>query len=401
MNAQEPLYPFPHHTVYNQHVIKPSTQSQAAMDMAVQAFYEQWKRAYIRNNCPDTLQYYVLDDEEGQKGNAQQSICVSEGQGYGMLITVMMAGYDKNARNIYDGMYRFYRAHHSSKSEYLMSWSVLKDCVTNTRKENNSSATDGDFDIALSLLMAGKQWGDKGKIRYHEEAIKMLKAILRYEINHKSNTILLSDANTAEDYDFDDIRSSDFMPAHLQTFNKYFPDKLWSKVGNRMYEIVRQIQDEYSPETGLVPDFIVFRDGEFRPAKGNYLESRYDGDYYFNACRLPMRVAMDKILFGDSRVDTLLDQFNDWIQEKSANNIDNIRWGYHLDGQVLSRTGETIPSFVCPMAVSAMINPENQEWLNDLWVYITKEFEFKDYRYYDNTLQMLSLLILSGNYWQP
>jgi endo-1,4-beta-D-glucanase Y len=401
MKAQEPAYPFPHHTVYNQHVIKPSKQNQTGMDNVVTAFYDQWKRAYVRNNCPDTLQYYIWDDEEGRTGNATQSVCVSEGQGYGMLIIVIMAGYDANAQKVFDGMYKFYRQHHSIKSDYLMSWSVLKDCITNSRKENNSSATDGDFDIALSLLMAGRQWGDKGKIRYYEEAVKILKAILRYEINHKSNTILLGDANTADDFDYDDIRSSDFMPAHLTTFNKYLPDKLWSKVRIKMYEIVRQIQKQFSPKTGLVPDFIVFRDGEFRPAKANYLESKYDGDYYFNACRLPMRVALDKILYGNTKANTLLDQFNEWIQDKTGNNIDNIKWGYHLDGQTVDKEGETIPSFVCPMAVSAMIDPENQEWLNDLWNYITKEFEFKDYRYYDNTLQMLSLLILSGNYWQP
>jgi hypothetical protein len=191
------------------------------------------------------------------------------------------------------------------------------------------------------------------------------------------------------------------MPVHLKIFNKYLPDKMWLTVLNQMYEIIQTVQNNYSQDTGLVPDFIVFRNGKYMPAKGNYLESKYDGDFYFNACRLPMRVALDKIIYGDSKADSLLDSFNDWIQETTSNVVENLNSGYHLTGQKIGKSVNTIPSFVGPIAVSAMMDRENQEWLNDLWDFIAKEFDFDDYKYYDNTLKMLSLLILSGNYWTP
>jgi endo-1,4-beta-D-glucanase Y len=400
-DAQEIKRPYPQHTVYNKSTIKPKSHSQAEMDKVVIDYYNRWKRAYVRNDCSDPKEYYVWDNEDIENDNEHRSICVSEGQGYGMLITVIMAGTDKEAKTIYDGMYKFYKAHRSRRSEYLMSWSILNGCVTNTKNGNQSSATDGDFDIALSLLMAGEQWGNNGIINYQSEAIKMIDAILKYEINHVRNTVLLSDANINGDPDFYDIRSSDFMPVHLKIFNKYLPDKMWLAVLNQMYVIIQTVQDNYSQDTGLVPDFIVFRDGKYMPAKGNYLESKYDGDFYFNACRLPMRVALDKIIYGDSKADSLLDSFNDWIQESTSNIAESINSGYHLNGQKIGKSVNTIPSFVGPIAVSAMMDPENQEWLNDLWDFITKEFEFDDYKYYDNTLKMLSLLILSGNYWTP
>jgi hypothetical protein len=47
-----------------------------------------------------------------------------------------------------------------------------------------------------------------------------------------------------------------------------------------------------------------------------------------------------------------------------------------------------------------MVNNESQEWLDDMFEsLITKKFS--DYRYFDNTINLLSLLVLSGNYWTP
>jgi endo-1,4-beta-D-glucanase Y len=371
------------------------------MDESVERFYEVWKKAYLRHNCADIEQYYILDNEDVDKNERFKSICVSEGQGYGMLITVLMAGYDKDAHSIYDGLYKFVKSHPSKSSANLMAWSVLNGCVTNTRHDNQSSATDGDFDIALSLLMASAQWGDSGSINYKEEALKTLASILKHEINHRKHTVLLGDANVPEDDDYNDIRSSDFMPDHLHVFNNFLPDKAWLQTQKQMYIILHKLQKQYSPNAGLFSDFIVYKKGRYYPAPPNYLESKYDGHFYYNACRVPFRIALDKLMFGNRQADTLLEKFNDWIQSACQNNIDKITYGYYLNGAKIKKGYTTVPSFVCPIAISAMIDPENQEWLNDLWKYIAEEFEFKDYNYYDNTLQMLSMIIISGNYWLP
>jgi len=407
--------PFPQHTVYAKQTIKPSNHSQKELDKSVEIFYNRWKQSYVRNNCSDPKEYYVYDDEDMEPGDTFQSICVSEGQGYGMVITVLMAGFDKDARTIFDGMYRFYKAHPSANNPYLMSWSILKNCETNKKDGNQTSASDGDFDIALSLLMASIQWGNEGTINYHDEALKMLDAILKYEINPKMNTILMSNDNHPEiyekdmkyyeshpsDYDYNDLRSSDFMPVQLRVFNNYLPNKAWLYVLEKTYKIIGQLQDEYSPKAGLIPDFIVFREKKYQPAPSNYLESKNDGNYYYNACRVPMRIALDKLLFGNSQADSILTPINEWIQQKTGNSIDKINCGYNLNGQKIGNGINTIPAFVCPLAVSAMINSENQEWLNDMWDFTNSEFEFKDYQYYDNSLQMLSLITLSGNNWVP
>jgi hypothetical protein len=56
--------------------------------------------------------------------------------------------------------------------------------------------------------------------------------------------------------------------------------------------------------------------------------------------------------------------------------------------------------FIAPFAVAAMISPDNQVWLNRLWDYIV-HFSLKDFGYYDNSIKMLGLIILSGNFWEP
>ena len=61
-------------------------------------------------------------------------------------------------------------------------------------------------------------------------------------------------------------------------------------------------------------------------------------------------------------------------------------------------------SFVCPFAVSAMIDKRNQPWLNNLWDCIiklpfTSNVKDLEYGYFENTIKMLNLIIISGNYW--
>ena len=401
--AQALKHSFPNHTKYAAGSVKPSLHPQAELDNAARKFYTVWKNNYLKHDCADPKQYYVLNDEENVK-TRHTVVCVSEGQGYGMQIVVLMAGFDKQAQAIYDGMFKFVAAHPTAKSPDLMSWSILKGCVSfvehNGDDDENTSATDGDMDIALSLLMADAQWGSKGAVNYRREGIKRAKAILAFEINKRNHTVLLSDANVFGDDDYYDIRSSDFMPAHLRVFAKYAPDPEWKRVIDAMYKIFDSIQSAHSPKAGLIPDFIAYKDHKYAPAKPHYLESKYDGDYYYNACRIPFRVGIDWILFREPRAQKMLIPLSDWIQDKTGNDADKIGAGYYLNGQQIPNHNYATPAFVCPFAIGAMADANNQEWENDCWNTIS-EFEFKDYQYFDNSIQMLSLIIISGNYWLP
>lgn len=387
--AQSPARPFPNHTRYAAGVIKPSHIPQQQMDDSVRSFYAAWKQRYINSNCGKE-QCYVWFERPGNKQ------CVSEGQGYGMIIVAMMAGFDTLAQTTYDGLFRYYKAHPSRNNMHLMAWAQKKDCSD----LDGSSATDGDMDIAWSLLLADAQWGSSGAINYLEEARNMTAAILQQEINPHTFSILLSNTIEHDSRDYFDMRSSDFMPAHFKAFAKISGDSSWNKVISNNYRLFGQLQNNYSPEAGLVPDFIQHINSRAAPARARYLESRYDGNYNYNACRVPWRVATDYILYGDEHSKAMVEKINHWIRGTTKNIPDNISAGYTLGGDDLPGRYFEAMSFIASFAVSAMVSPEHQAWLNKLWDYM-ESFDLDQFDYYDNSIKMISLLLLSGNYWSP
>jgi endo-1,4-beta-D-glucanase Y len=311
-----------------------------------------------------------------------------------------MAGHDSKAKEYFDGMFQFYRAHPSENSPYLMSWNILKGCKVNNAEGTNTAATDGDMDIAFSLLLADAQWGSDGLINYKKEALQMLDAIEKLEINGVMQTIKMCDDFTIDEKENDDIRSSDFMPDHLREFYRVTHDSIWLEVLNKIYVVFHDIQKEYSPITGLLPDFIQHMSHGYAPARSNYLESEFDGQYYYNACRIPLRLTIDFLLFRENRAKEMVQKINRWIEKKSKNDPQSILSGYRLSGANIKGNDYTTLAFLAPLTVSLMVDNENQEWLNKMFKSLIAN-KFIDYKYFDNTINLLSLLVLSGNYWTP
>ena len=122
------------------------------------------------------------------------------------------------------------------------------------------------------------------------------------------------------------------------------------------------------------------------------------GKYYYNACRVPWRLGLDYIVHGDPRAYAFLNKINSWIKTTTEGKPDNISAGYTLEGNdILGQDFEAL-SFICPFGVSAMIDSRNQAWLNRIWDY-SNHFDIHEMDYYDNTLKMMTMIIISGNYF--
>jgi hypothetical protein len=421
-----PLRPFPQHSPYVDGSILPNHISQQEMDDSVKSFYSAWKRHYVLPGCRQGEKYIWFE------GTTGTNICVSEGQGYGMVIVALMAGYDSTAQETYDCLYRWYKSHPSTTSPHLMAWIQRKDCTS----LDGGTATDGDMDIAYSLLLADAQWGRHSNIPYKQEALAMIDAIHQQEINPENYIVMEANGESPRSKDYFDMRSSDYMPDHLRAFRTASGDSFWDTVLNNNYRIFRYLQNTYSPEVGLVPDFIKnirITSGQVsatpgqpttgpnatastaamasldsaddanlfaQPVQPNYLESKYDGVYNFNACRVPWHIAADYLVSGDPRAGAFLSRINTWIQATTKGNPDNISAGYNLSGEDLPHRYFEALCFICPFAVAAMSSPDNQQWLNKMWDYIV-HFKLKDFDYYDNSIKILNMIILSGNYWSP
>lgn len=53
--------------------------------------------------------------------------------------------------------------------------------------------------------------------------------------------------------------------------------------------------------------------------------------------------------------------------------------------------------FVAPFGVAAMTDPSQQQWLNDVYDAVATTHE----DYYEDSVDLLSLLVMTGNFWDP
>ncbi|MDD6269226.1 MAG: glycosyl hydrolase family 8, partial [Oscillospiraceae bacterium] len=287
-------------------------------------FYSYWKEKYIAQNTyvKDETQYYVFyGDKTYTEAGSEVPVTVSEAHGYGMLIASSMSEYDSESKDIFDGMYRYYRAHLSEIGPNLMAWQQSDNGSAIINSSGSDSATDGDMDIAYALLMADNIWGSDGDINYRQAAVDIINDIMTYEVNQNDWILWLGDwvyTSDKEDKYYSATRSSDFIMQYMPVFAEASGDKRWLTLYENTYSIINKITDEYG--TGILPDFIIKESstGEFIPAPANFLESENDGNFYYNACRTPWRISMDYLVNGNADAKKFADKINDFIISKTG-----------------------------------------------------------------------------------
>jgi endo-1,4-beta-D-glucanase Y len=381
--------PFPFHVSLAPGVIKPTNVSQANMDAAILGLYRAWKTNYLRDAGGGN--FWV-------KYNNSDST-VSEAHGYGMVLAAYMTD-----KVIFDSMYRYFRAHPSNNAPHLMAW---KQTLKNGRMVSVGgvdSATDGDLDIAYSLLLADVQWGSSGKINYKSEALQILRDVLTHEVNREA--WVLTPGDWASGSDANHTRPSDFMTGHFLTFAKAdgtHADE-WNRIYNTVSKIVNYQFSHGSQNTGLMPDFMVRSGSNFVPVPGKYLESAHDGDFSYNACRTPWRLSISYILQGKTDMLTPLRKQAAWIQSKTGGTPAKIRAGYYVRNGINGESfvGYDDLAFTAPFAVNAMTGgASSQTWLNRLWSSISGGDYGTKVNYYGDTIRLQVMLTAAGDWWQP
>ncbi|MDE1912641.1 MAG: licheninase [Pseudomonas sp.] len=392
------------HAPYYPGTILPNRQPQATMDQQLVTFYKDWKAVYLSGEC-GSGRYFIkvnADHKPVGGGAAPNTITVSEAHGYGMLLTVMMADYDDQAQRTFDGMVRYFQDHPAASDPGLMAWNQTEGCGDSTDPfRGDVSATDGDLDIAYALLLADQKWGSEGSIDYRSEANTVMAAIMKHEVHPRTQHLMLGDwAGTDGDAELEyTTRSSDFMQSHLYSFFTMTGDKRWQAVRDKTYSIISDFTQRYSANSGLVPDFISHLDTSITPARPDLVEGPYDGSYSWNAARYPWRIGLDYLMYGDPRALYTLTTFNRWARATTHDEPGNFNSGYRIDGSAIEEAHNE-PAFVAALGVSAMINPDNQLWLNNLWDNLQRR-SIRDHDYYGNTLKLLGMVVMSGHWERP
>lgn len=363
-------------------------------------FYDYWKNKYLVQNPYTTneTQYYVFyGDQTYEQAGYEVPVTVSEAHGYGMLIAVSMAEYDTDAKEIFDGMYRYYRSHLSEIGPNLMAWQQSDNGNAIVNSNGADSATDGDLDIAYALLMADSVWGSDGEINYKQTAIAVINDIMEYEVNQKDWILRLGDwaywSDEGDKY-YSATRSSDFLVQYMPVFADATGDDRWMTLYDTTYEIINGIVDEYG--TGILPDFIIKdSSGTFIPAPANFLENENDGNYYYNACRTPWRISMDYLVNGNEDAKKFADAITSFIIKDTGGDPWEIMAGYTPDGTAVSDWNDLC--FNSPFMLAAACG-DHTAWHDDV-----REMclNYGEDVYFGDTITMLCLIADDGGWIVP
>lgn len=340
-------------------------------------YYFYWKQKYLKPSVRFPGGWKVNYDGKGAT--------VSEAIGYGMLITALMADTDSESKKYFDGLNRFRKRFPSSINPSFMCWKIPPD----ERPEKNNCATDGELDIAYALLLAHTRWGDEA---YRVEAKRLIGAI-GSSLVRPDFSLRLGDWNEAPGQ----TRPSDFMPNHFRAFGKATGDPLWKKVEDRSYEILKELQLEKLQAgiktTGLIPDFAVQKNGCWIPARPGFLEGRHDGDFHYNACRVPWRIGWAALASPnrrDDRAKEVLGRFMHWAV-RNVKDPEQFRAGYRLDGKPVHNSNFETACFISPMGVAAMALGM-ESWKAKVKRYALGSRE----EYYEDSINLLCLVQMSG-----
>jgi endo-1,4-beta-D-glucanase Y len=371
--------PFPTHVTYQVGVL-PSA-SAASRDAAVQKQYDSWKKNYLVHGCA-TTEYYVSTKGDGDAPNNGP---VSEGQGYGMNIVPLMAGYDANAKVEFDGLWQLVKNHRDGQG--MMQWQLDGKTCKYADSGTPDGATDGDLDIGYGLILADKQWGG-----YTADALAWLGKFYAANVTSDGHLKCEDDGPTT------DSRPSDWMLDHLRAFAGYDTAHDWNKVITKTQNLIQELVAGFSPTANLLSDFVVSANTTSpKPAPANYQENQPDNIVGYNSIRVPWHMGTDALLYGNSVSLSVAQHESASYKSHSGGDPKKVYPHTKLDGtpQSTGDQAEEAGDSVGPSAMAA----GDQAWTDTIWAYLATN-PFGD-GYFGETIKMLNYIVMAGDYWSP
>jgi endo-1,4-beta-D-glucanase Y len=319
----------------------------------VKSEYERWKNSALGTCSSDEI--YVKTDNGGKV----------EAVGFGMLIFAYMG--DKTS---FDALYNYYKKNCNSGAGGLMGW--IGQCGGN----GNCSASDGDVDVAFSLIIASWQWPTGGYLEKAKPVITNLKKVVTTCGSVLALQMGISGGNVYNGCNQVDISYSN--PAAFREYAKVIGNAqdsaFWVKAADDTYTILNA---GANATTGLVAD----RQSTSGSPSGNYA---------YDACRTPWRICLDYLWNGNEKAQAWCKKVSDWAYKIGPSNIKD---GYSLSGGAAG--GNHNMAFTGGFAIAAMAN--SQEMVDAFGTELKK---IKDTYWFTFALTPCYLLTFTGNQWR-
>ena len=319
---------------------------------------------------------------------------LTEGQSYGMMISVMM-----NRQDIFNNLWLFaktYMQHPTGDYQGYFSWEINE--APPYAPVDSAPAPDGEEYFSAALLFASKRWGNgTGVNNYQGQADTILTQVLHKKTNAKVQAMI------------DSVHSMVmFSPVigwnptitdvsyHLPGFYKVWSlfagqdSAAWMRVADSSRNFFHRACDSV---TGLMSDLENW-DGSV------YVSSAYpESDYYHSdAWRVPMNIGFDYAWFGADTFE--IAQCVRLLKFFSAQGSTYMQL-YTVEGQLVSGDPNSTYSAsggqVACNAVSVLACNDTVGWkfVDALWNMTTPT---GTYRYYNGLLYMMGLLHCSGQF---
>lgn len=379
--AQTGSYPFPQNFTYTSGIMPSSASSSDAL-----AAYNYWKQNFVTSSGACGYRRVIFDYYSGTtQGATDRSMTVSEGIGYGMLLSAYYGD-----QSLFDDLWNYYQNFENGNG--LMNWKIQNCGVIGA-----NGASDADLDVTMALIVASYQWQSDA---YLNSAKTMIQRIRQHEVESGSNILKPGDQFGGSSL----INPSYFSPAYYRTFKQYDPgyETFWDNVAAAGYSIINN--SAVSGTTGLVPDWCTSSGGKASGASGYQ-----DGGVHFiyDAIRTPMRTAIDYLWYGTPDAATYCGKLITWLKGATGNN----------PGQIGAKYGTKLSQSLGQGNEGALLDPSHNNTFVGcfgLAVMATTDQSFMDAMYSENvnvnptyghyfnaSLKALTLFMQTGNFYLP
>ncbi len=394
--AGNPQFPFPQNKAYPY-----GNTFQSASTDKILSHFTTWKQAWY-TEAGTFYEKYEGASENANKTmpsgtariispNAHSELTVSEGIAYGMLLMVYMSNTSTDYQSEFDKLWKYWKCYGkglngsgcSSWSGQGMDWQI--DNYTNNI--SSGSASDADFDAALALIMASKQWNNEA---YLNEAKQLIAWIKSNDMESDGSIRPGSNWNEAFNPSYSCVAAFDL-------FYQVTSDIFWKTAITTTMSHLRQCQNA---TTGLMPDWCDWN--THKPVQTNASVSGGYLGFYDDAARTPWRTAWGYAWYGNSQAKDANDAIIEWLDSTTYGYAGLILPGYSIDG-TSDQSVFVSSTYTGGLGLSMLSADNPKSYLENLYYTLihtdgkTSLTASNGENYFAATLNILYLLTLTGN----
>lgn len=306
--------------------------------------------------------------EKGRVKDIQNDgLSTSEGQSYALLRSVWL-----DDQTQFDQTWSWTKTN-LQRPDGLFSWKSK-----NGEISDKSAATDADEDIALSLLLANKKWGDK---TYLSDAREILNGIWSKEVVNVKDEYILSAGDWANQEDQVIINPSYLSPASYKIFAEADSAHPWLKVTDSSYKLIDKCTfSMLDTSKGVLPPEWCAINKQTLLAETAGSPQPNATEYSYNAFRVSWRIALDYQWNKDKRSMTYLKKLSFLNSEWESKN--KLVAAYTHDGKVWENY-ETVAAYGGDIGYFKVVNPKLAKKIYETKI-LSKFYQGEDYAYWED-----------------